>query len=443
MKHTEALQYYTSGFNDFLGQQNDSKDWLLDARKTALQKFRALGFPSRKNEDWRYTNISKLLTLEPKRTKSFLTNPKTLSPQTLKTIEAFPACLVFVDGTFCEELSKTPKQDGVTISSLQDELKAQPCRIKHLIAETASEDAFANLNLAFIEQGVFIKIAGETEMAEPLNLVHITSGQSGTPVFSPVRNIIALGSFSKASISEIFMSDSSDLVYFSNPQTDITLADGAKLDYTLIQNESKHSYHIGRTNVTLERDACLNSFSAQFGGALARHTLKTALAAEGAQATLNGLYFGSGDQVIDNHTSLDHQKPHTTSKQLYKGILTDHAHGIFNGKVFVRANAQKSDSSQLNKNLLLSKTAHIDTKPELEIAAHDVKCTHGATSGQINTDELFYLESRCLDPDLAKTLLIKGFADDVVSEIGNQTVRQLVDSLLDQAFAKIVPPEAK
>ena len=295
--------------------------------------------------------------------------------------------------------------------------------------------AFVALNSAFWQDGAYVRIASGTVLEKPIHIVFVsTSG--GPPVVSHPRILIVAENDTQADFTESYFGWGEN-VCFSNAVTEIMVGENAVVDHYKLQVENEQSYHLASLYVRQERHANFTSSSISFGGRLARNEVSVLLDAEGADCALNGLYLASGSQHVDNYTTIDHAKPHGTSNQFYKGILDDHAVGVFHGNVIVRKDAQKTNAMQKNKNLLLSENAVIDTKPQLEIFANDVRCTHGATIGQINPEELFYLRSRGIGQQEARALLTYAFAGDIIDRVRIPAIRACLEGCLQARLSKI------
>jgi len=345
--------------------------------------------------------------------------------------------LVFVDGRYHPELSsRGTSTGGAFIGGLGTAHAERPELVERELARHADDqhDALTALNTAFIEDGAFIHLPAGTVLEAPIHLLFVSSAP-GNATLSQPRNLIVLGAGSQATVVETWAA-LSDEVYFTNAVSEVVLGDNARLDHYKLQEESARAFHVALTQVHQGRDSRFSSHSVALGAALARNDVRALFAREGSECTLNGLYMATGKQHLDNRTLIDHQSPRCTSRELYKGVLDGHSRGVFSGRVLVRHDAQKTDASQTNKNLLLSDEALIDTKPQLEIFADDVKCAHGAAVGQLDEDALFYLRSRGIGQEAAKSLLTYAFASEMVNLIPlaplRARVRELVTSRLPE-----------
>jgi len=324
--------------------------------------------------------------------------------------------------------------NGVRVSSLAQALRLGTGRPERHLGKIAAFDkhAFTALNTAFIRDGAFIELEADSVTEQPIHLIFVSEGQ-GQAVAHP-RNLIVAAQNSRAAIIESYVCIRDDC-YFTNAVTEISLGEGAHLDHYKLQRESEKSFHVGTVQIRQARASQLHSFSLAVGGALARTNVYTSLDGDGASCTLNGLYLTDGKQHIDNQTSIEHIAPNCPSHEIYKGVLDGHSHGVFNGKVYVHPEAQKTDGKQSNNNLLLSPTARVDTKPQLEIFADDVKCTHGATVGRLDEMAMFYLNSRGIGRETARTLLTYAFAADVLETIELEPLKKELERMVLLRFA--------
>ena len=402
-------------------------DWVGRIRQTGMERFREAGFPTVREEAWKYTNVAPFVKIPyqaaPRERETFARSPLPLPA-------GAGAQIVVVNGRYAPELSSVGLlTGGLEVASLADAIATRPDVIESRLAAIARDgNAFANLNSAFLEDGVFVRIPASTVVAEPIHLVFLSEPVFGPTVSHP-RNLVIAEAGSQAAIVETFLGTAGE-PYFTNAVTEIVLEDGAILDFSKLEREGDAAFHVATTAVSVGRNANFTSHSISLGGALARNDLNVRLDAEGADCTLNGLFLGNGRQLLDNHTLIDHARPHGTSRELYKGILDGKSRGIFHGKIIVRPDAQKTDAMQTNKNLLLSREALVNSEPALEIFADDVKCRHGSTIGQLDAAAMFYLRSRGIGEDEARSLLVYAFASDVASRIRVAPLRELVERQL-------------
>ncbi|MFC1664462.1 Fe-S cluster assembly protein SufD [Pseudomonadota bacterium] len=407
-------------------QQNSG--WLDNLRAASLDHFQNLGFPSTRNEDWKYTDLRGML-----RHRFSLASLPVADDAIEHLLNNLPDAhrLVFIDGEFAPTHSSVDHlESGLELINIAVKLEADPDSIKQHLGSCADIDqkAFAALNTAFIKDGAFVRINKGCLVEKPIDLVFIASGADQAQLVSPRVSIVAEED-SKASVREHYLS-LSDGKYFSNAVTEIELLPGAELDHCKLQMEGKGAYHIGGLFSKQRKGSQLISHAIMLGGRLARNEIYAALTEENAQCELNGLFIAKGRQHIDNYTHIHHATHNCTSRELYKGVIDDHAHGVFHGRVVVDEHAQKTDANQQNNNLLLSGNAEIDTKPQLEIYADDVKCAHGATVGQLDENALFFLRSRGIALAEARAILTGAFLRDAVAKINDEQLRSYVDSIV-------------
>ena len=418
----------------YLAQPASGIDWLDRLRNTAMERFSELGFPSVKDEEWKYTNVAPIarMNLQARSDAPDLEVPEFAVP------EARESQLVFVNGKLQRDRSSiTSLPDDVTALDLVEACGSEHgAAIREHLARSADyvSSGFTALNTGFISDGVFIHLRRDAAVSQPIHLLFIADGAQA---ISFPRVLIVAEENSSATIIESYLG-ANGAEYFTNAIVEVVLKDGAKLEHYKVQRESVEAFHVATTVADLGRNASYNATAINFGGKLSRHDVRAVMDHEGAECWIDGLYLVTGNQHTDTHSVIDHRKPHCTSHQLYKGILDGKSRAVFNGKVFVRHDAQKTDAMQTNKNLLLSNEARVDTKPQLEILADDVKCAHGAAVGQIEEDELFYLETRGIHPDLARNLLTYGFAEEVIGKIKIDSIRlQLDEAVLNRLNARL------
>jgi len=404
--------------------------WLLPLRKAAISRFAELGFPTRRDEEWRFTNVTPI-------TQASFTpagRPETLPAAADLQRVAFEGApfhrLVFVNGFYASSLSSPDLPQGVRAGSLAEALEADSELIERHLGRYASfENApFVALNTAFFEDGGFVHIPRGVIIEQPIHLLYLSIGEKERTVAHP-RTLIVAEENSQATIVESY-AGFGDGEILTNAVTEIVLGENAVVDHYKLQREGEKAFHVATQQVHLSRTSNFSSHSITLGGAIVRNDINAVLGGEGGECTLNGLYLASGKQLVDNHTAIDHAMPHCDSHELYKGILDGQARGVFNGKIFVRQDAQKTDAKQTNQTLLLSGKAQINTKPQLEIFADDVKCTHGATIGQLQPEALFYLRSRGIGEEDARSLLIYAFASDIIGRIKIEPIREQLNALL-------------
>jgi len=411
--------------------------WLSSLRAGALDSFRAAGFPTRDDEQWRFTS------LEPVERATYALAPGAKADEaaaravveTTLGLEPGPR-LVFLNGRLCASLSSIDGlPPGARLAGMRDILGRDGAVLqKHLGRPAAAgRSPFTALNSGLWEDGAVLHLDARTIVAEPISIVFLTSSDAAA-LTSP-RVLIVAEEGAQATILECYGPLGADrhaslAAYFTNAVTEVVVEAGAVVDHVKLQLESPAALHLATTAARIARDGRYMSRSVSAGGALVRNDLVTVLDGEGAECTLDGLFLATGTQHIDNHTTIDHAKPHGTSRETYKGILGGRARGVFDGRIIVRADAQKTDSRQVNRNLLLSDAALINTKPQLEINADDVKCAHAATIGRLDEAALFYLRSRGMGHEQARALLIEAFAGEVVGRIAQAPLRNGIERLV-------------
>jgi Fe-S cluster assembly protein SufD len=410
-------------------------DPLIELRRAALERFVAAGFPTQRQEDWKYTNLRRLeaRTFTPATTAAIA-----VGAHEQQWIAKAGIRVVLVNGHWMPALSSSAAQlPGMTLLTLKQWFEHDPAAAAAFIAKTsrAQPSALEDLNLAFFEDGVVLDVAADATPDQPIYIVHQWTDGAAQLMSNP-RVVVRAGANSRCVVIEHFVGANAGEC-FTNAVCDIDVAAGASVEHYRIQEESLRSFHIGHVNVRLQQNSRYASHDIALGASLARVNLSTTLQGPGAHVALNGLIAPLGTQHLDAHTSIDHAAPHTTSDENYRGIAAERGRGVFNGKVIVRPDAQKTDARQSSRNLLLTAGAEIDTKPELEIYANDVKCSHGATTGQLDATALFYLRTRGLDEATARALLIRAFAESIVTSIGPPAIRNHLEQLLDERYKVI------
>jgi len=406
--------------------------WLFPLRKAGIARFAELGFPTLEQEDWRFTNVAPIANLPFK--PVFQAPPDGLTPETVArfTFGRLPAArLVFVDGHYVAGPSATgPLEPGVVIGSLAAALAGDSGPLEQHLGRWAHEEAgpFTALNTAFFQDGAFVHVPPGKILQAPIHLLFISTGKEAGAASHP-RSLLLAEAASQATVIESYVS-LGDAPCFTNAVTELMLGEGAVVEHCKFLDESLGAFHIAALHARLGRGCNLASHSIATGARLSRNNLGISLAGAGSQCLLNGLYLTRGDQLADHHMVVDHAAPHCTSHEYYNGILDGRSKGVFHGRILVRPAAQKTDAKQTNKNLLLSEEATVDTKPQLEIYADDVKCTHAATVGQLNEESIFYLRSRGLGAEAARRMLIHAFAGEIIERIRCAPVRDELDKLL-------------
>jgi Fe-S cluster assembly protein SufD len=434
---TPATRIYLERFDELTQATADEPAWLATLRSAAIDRFAELGFPTTKNEDWHFTSVAPIADADllPLRAPSGDVRREALAPFTFGSAQT---TLVFVNGCFAPELSSVAELPaGATWLPISRAVREAPALLeRHLAKHARFEDhAFTALNTAFFADGMVLHIAKDIVVPAPIHILYVADAAAARGAMHP-RNLIVLERHAQATVIESYAA-LGEASYFTNAVTEVSVADGATLRHHRIQRESTRAFHVGTVQATQGRDSHYVSFSFATGGSLARTNIYTTLGGEGCGATLNGLYMLDGEQHSDHQTRIEHAQPNCFSREVYKGILDDASHGVFNGKVYVHAIAQKTDGKQTNNTLLLSERARIDTKPQLEIFADDVKCTHGATVGRIDQTALFYMKSRGVGDEMARKLLTYAFAADVLETIEEASVRDALEALTLERFAGV------
>jgi Fe-S cluster assembly protein SufD len=429
--------WYLSAFEAFEKTLNgESKSPLHTLRRSAINHFASVGFPTTRHEEWRFTSVAPIAREQFQMPAVVATpSPTEIEAALIPGLDAIR--LVFVNGTFAPTLSIVPTlPTGIVVGSLADALRTDGERVRaHLTKQAAVEsDPFTALNTAFLHDGAFISIGDGISPDRPIYLLFLSAAATA-PVASHPRSLIIVGNGAAVSIV-VHYSSLAPGSCFTNAVTEMSLGEGASAEVTTVQTENLAAFHIGSTYLRQRARSNVVCTSVSFGGALARNNVTALLDNEGIECTLNGLSLANGLQHVDNHTTIDHAKPHCNSHELYKAILDGKSKGVFNGKIFVRKDAQKTDAKQTNKTLLLSDAATMNTKPQLEIFADDVKCTHGATVGYLDAEALFYIRSRGIGAVAARDMLTFAFAGDVTGRIGVGSVRDYLNRLLHERLAQ-------
>jgi Fe-S cluster assembly protein SufD len=423
---------YQSSFRA-LKQSKPTVAWVEIVRESAMDRFESLGFPTVANEEWKYTNLAVLAndSFRPSEAQSVITSadlgrfsfPETASSQ-----------VVLVNGLFRQDLSSTAELESIVAVDLFSAIADARYNkiVRSYLARNANyhDKSMTALNTAFLQSGVFILIPKDTKLEAPVQISFVVDPSEPNIAVFP-RVLVVAEENSSAKLIESFVA-LKDGKYFSNAVVEVVVKQGARVEHCRLQQESLQAFHIANTSVELGSASSYNSTAINLGAKLARHDISVVMDHEGAECWVDGLYVVGNDQHTDTHSVIDHKQPRCNSHQLYKGILDGNARAVFNGKVFVREGAQKTDALQTNKNLLLSPNARVDTKPQLEIYADDVKCAHGAAVGQLDQDQLFYLQARGINPQLGKNLLTYGFAEEVIEKIGIESIRGELDKAVLQ-----------
>lgn len=434
-KTIDIKDWYISGFGEFEKRLNGGKDnFIHEKRKAALTNFSKLEFPTIKDEEWKYTSIAPLLK------HNFVPafEEKSVSKKLIKSNlfdEMEHSLVVFINGSFSREhsdLLNLPK--GVAVGSIAAELKSNNKILQKHFGKYAEHqnNIFTALSTAYTEDGAFVYVPEGKIVEEPIHIIFVTTAGDNKILTQP-RNLFIAEKKSQVTIIEHYVSEE-ESIYFTNAVTEIVAQENAVVEHIKLQEESKKSFHIARMEVDQERNSNFSSHSISTGGDLTRNEFNARFNDEGGECTLNGLFMIDGSQLFDAHTLMDHAKPHCNSHEHYKGILDDKSRGVFNGKVVVRQDAQKTNAFQENNNILLSDEALVNTKPQLEIFADDVKCSHGATIGQMDDEAKFYLKSRGIGEEASKGMLLHAFASDVVTSIKIESIRNYIEKIITKKF---------
>jgi len=427
MTVAERHEPFVAAYEQHKGDRSAAPSWLRERRDAAMRQFSAQGFPTTRLEDWRFTNISPIAE------SVFATTGPTptmaqVAPHVFR--EAKPYVAVVAAGRFAPDLSSHESlPNGVWVGSLAQALVTLPDRLEAVLGRLAVGDhPFTWLNTGLFEDGVLVHVPATTIVEWPIQ-IHVASDAGSDPTVSHPRMLISAGENSQVSIIESYGGPEGQR-YFTNAVTEVAVAPGAVVHHLKVQRESRRAFHVAGTFARLGRGSVFASHNISLGGGIVRNDITAVLDGEGGEATLNGLYLADGDRLVDNHTVIDHAMAHCPSHELYKGVIGGKARAIFNGKIFVRKDAQKTNAKQTNKALLLSDDAQVNTKPQLEIFADDVKCTHGAAIGQLDEDAMFYLQARGIGRLDARDLLIRAFAGEVLGQVQPKDARARLEALM-------------
>jgi len=428
----EGIEPYLEAFARLREEPSDGNGWLARRREEAMARFAARGFPTTREEAWRYTSLQALVRsrfeLRP------APRPEALTPALFEQLTFEPwdcTHLVFLNGRFAPGLSRIAKlPPGVRLTSLARAIRDDRDFVEEHLGRAAdgSERSLTDLNLAFTTDGMFLHVPRGTVLQDPIHALFV-SMSDGAAAMSHPHNLIVVEEGSQATVVESY-AGIGPAAYLTNAVTEVVAHSNAVVDHYRLEREQTSAFHLSLVEARLDRSAVFSSQAIALGGRLVRQDVRVVLDGEGAECTLNGLSVLDGDQHVDNHTFIDHARPHGTSRELYKGVLDGRSRGVFDGTIVVRPEAQKSDARQVNRNLLLSEEALADSKPTLQIEADDVKCSHAATIGQLEEDALFYLQSRGLGEETARSLLVNAFVSDIVGRIRIEPVRAGLECLL-------------
>ena len=406
--------------------------WLFPLRKTGLARFAELGFPTLKHEDWRFTNVAPIAKLPFKPVFGAARDGLTKDSLAQFPFAKLPgARLVFINGSYAPELSMAPAQsDAIKVSNLATALTGDSALVEKYLGRYVriEDNAFAALNNAFFQDGGFVFVPAGKSLTEPVQLLFVNTGKDAGATTHP-RNLIVIEREAKATVIESYVSLASAPT-FTNAVTEFALGDHSVVEHCKFQDESTDAFHIAALHSHLGRTVNFSSHSVVTGAKLSRNSIRTTLDGEGIEAILNGVYITNGDQLADHHMIVDHAKPQCASHEYFNGILAGKSRGVFHGRILVRPGAQKTDAKQTNKNLLLSDDASADAKPQLEIYADDVKCTHGATVGQLNEESIYYLRSRGIGLETARRMLIHAFAGEIIDRVKHDGLREELDAIV-------------
>ncbi len=432
------------GFDSLLAaRRGQEPSWLISTRERGMKTFTATGFPTTEHEEWRFTNV------EPIRRGGFKLLESTESPATPEQVEncrfgwSSPIELVFVDGRFAPDLSQLKKVPrGVSILPLSHTVQAKLEWLRTHYAQYADEvrDPFVALNTAMTTEGAAIFVPRGTVVQEPIHFLFVSTANSAGTAFHP-RNLIVVEESGQMAVVESYVATKDAGAYFTNAVTEVVSGSNSVVEHCMIELDSPAAHNVSTLRAEQHRNSHFTSHSVLVGGSLVRNNVHPVLSGEGCNSILNGLYVLNGRQHMDNFMRVEHAKPHGDSRQFYKGILDDESHGVFSGRIIVHKDAQKTDAKQTNRNLLLSDSAQVDTKPQLEIYADDVKCTHGATIGQVNSDAVFYLRSRGIPEKAARNLLVHAFAGESFARMKIDGLRDALERLVMAKLPRSESPE--
>jgi Fe-S cluster assembly protein SufD len=434
------LNGYLAAFSDFEKlATGHNLQWLRKLRQDAFARFCEVGFPTTHDEDWRFTNVSRLSQTPFQLTRNA---HELLSHGQIQQYRiGGSACqLVFVNGRLVPRLSLFGNLlKGIEISGLAAQIASKPEALEGHMGTylNVQRDVFCALNTAFAEDGAYIRIPRGVVIEDPICLLYVSTS-AGTPSVNYPRNLVVADEGSQATIVEDYVS-LDDGTTFCNTVTELVAGDNAALSHYRLEREHRQTFNFSTLRIQQTRSSNVSSHSVLLGGGLVRNNVHAVLAGEGSECLINGFFSGNGRQHLDNYMLVEHKSPHSNSRQFYNGLLDGQAHGVFHGRIIVHKDAQQTDAKQTNRNLLLSDDAQIDTKPQLEIYADDVKCTHGATIGQIEHDALFYLRSRGIDDLEARRLLLLAFAGECLDRMSKGAARNHVAALIDAGLLCTAP----
>jgi Fe-S cluster assembly protein SufD len=420
------------GLKNVLNTVTKSDSKVLESkRSSAVSEFERIGFPTKKNEEWRFTNVTPIVNTD------FTIKKDGVKKNLIEKLAEYKFdanVVVIYNGNYSSELSKISEESGkVFIGSFADAYsKGFDKAFEEHFGKYANDkvDGFTALNTSMINSGLFVYVSKGASLKKPVMVINFIE-DSDTEIFANHRNLIVVEEGGNAEVSEVYYANGKK-ASFSNVVTEVFIGENAELHHNKIQNEGDNAFHVGTTQVEQKNHSRLFSMTVSWGGSLLRNNLNSVINGSGIDCYFRGFYLTKGEQIIDNHTLADHAMPGSHSNEFYKGILDEKGTGIFNGKIMVRQDAQKTNAYQTNKNVLLTNEATINSKPQLEIFADDVKCSHGATTGQINPDEIFYLRARGISEYEAKKLLLSAYAHEIIDEVKNEELRSLMVKVLEK-----------
>jgi Fe-S cluster assembly protein SufD len=413
-------------------ERDTDPSWLATLRRDAMDRLTETGFPTTKDEDWHFTNPGDITsrTFVPARSAGTVT-AEHIAPY---LFDGEWDTLVFVNGIFSPSLSRAERgRERYVVTNLAQTLAKGPQVVAQKLGGIAPKTAFTSLNTAFLQDGLFLLLGPDVVVERPIHVIHVADATADGQMISP-RTLIFADHHAEATVVESYVS-LGDTAHFTNAISEVYLSAGARIKHYKIQREGVRAFHVGSVYAHQEQDSDIESFSFAVGASLSRTNIETILDGTGSHATVNGLYMVTGTQTVDHQTRIEHAKENCTSHEVYRGVLDGESHAVFNGKVYVHPEAQKTDGKQSNNNLLLSDRARVDTKPQLEIFADDVKCTHGATIGRLDQTALFYLKSRGVGKETAQRLLTYAFAADVLEQLTIESVKVKLEELTFERFA--------
>jgi len=420
-----------AAFEAFRGDAAFAAGGLGATRDAAFARFTSTGFPTTRHEEWRHTNVQPIAQTEFVRASA--TDVQAAAAEPFLLAAEMPHRVVLVNGRWSKSLSSVDSlPEGLSVRGLREVLESSTS-LRGSLSSTPAQTPFVDLNTAFFEDGVVVEVAPKAVIADPLHILCLTSPARQPMMVSP-RIVIVAGELSQIFIVESY-AGVTDGVSLTNAVTQVDIGPGAMVDHVKFQREQPSVFHMSATFARVDRAGRFTSHAVTLGGKIARNDIMSTLAGDGAECTLDGLYVADGDSLVDTHTTIDHAMPHCPSHELYKGILSGRARAVFNGKIIVRQDAQKTNAKQTNKALLLTDDAQVNTKPQLEIFADDVKCTHGAAIGQLDEDAMFYMQARGIAAADARNLLIHAFAGEVLDGVKEDIIRDRAMRLLEEKLA--------